>query len=147
NYKITGVIKDIPRQSHFNFDVFMPICELDSRLNPSWINYNFQTYLLLKPGADVRGIEKKFNTAFSKYLAPEIGEKLNTSLDNFNKAGNYIKCNLIPLTDIHLYSHLADELGINGSIQYVYIFSAIAIFILLIACINFMNLSTARSAN
>src|ERR1700722_17459115 len=50
NYKITGVIKDIPSQSHFNFDLFMPVSELDSRLNPSWINYNFQTYLLLKPG-------------------------------------------------------------------------------------------------
>src|SRR5258708_17927705 len=66
---------------------------------------------------------------------------------DFKKAGNYIKCSLMPLTDIHLYSHLAYELGINGSIQYVYIFSAIAILILLIACVNFMNLSTARSSN
>ena len=147
NYKITGVIKDIPRQSHFNFDLFIPISELDSRLNPSWLNNNFQTYLLLKPGTDIRKFEKQLNKAFEQYLSPQFKTDLNTSADDFKKAGNYIKCSLMPLLDIHLYSHLADELGINGSIQDVYIFSAIAIFILLIACINFMNLSTAYSAN
>ena len=87
------------------------------------------------------------NTAFEQYLSPQFKTELNTSKDDFAKAGNYIRCSLMPLTDIHLYSHLADELGINGSIQDVYIFSAIAIFILLLACINFMNLSTACSAN
>ena len=81
------------------------------------------------------------------YQAPEFKTKLNISKDDFEKAGNYIKCSLMPLTSIHLHSNLANELGVNGSIQYVYIFSAIAILILLIACINFMNLSTARSAN
>ncbi len=147
NYKITGVIKDITRQSHFNFDLFMPINELDSRLNPSWVNFNFQTYLLLKPNTDVRQFEKQMNAAFKQYLSPEYKSVLNTSEDDFRKAGNYIRCSLMSLTNIHLYSHVSDELGINGSIQYVYIFSAIAIFILLIACINFMNLSTASSAN
>jgi putative ABC transport system permease protein len=147
NYKITGVIKDIPSQSHFNFDLFMPVSELDSRLNPSWINYNFQTYLLLKPGTDTRQFEKKMNAAFQQYVSPQFKTDLNTSVDDFKKAGNFINFTLMPLTEIHLYSHLFNELGINGSIRYVYIFSAIAIFILLIACINFMNLSTASSAN
>ncbi len=147
NYKITGVIKDVPRQSHFNFDLFMPISELENSRNDSWINFNFQTYLLLKPGTDIRQFEKQLNRAFGHYLSPQYKTVLNTSEDDFKKAGNYMKCSLMPLTDIHLYSHLSDELGINGSIQYVYIFSAIAIFILLIACINFMNLSTASSAN
>ncbi len=123
NYKITGVIKDIPPQSHFNFDLFMPACELEASRNPSWMNYNFQTYVVLKPGTDVREFEKQFNTAFEQYLSPEFGSKLNTSVANFKKAGNYIKCSLMPLTDIHLNSHLANELGINGSIQYVYLFS------------------------
>ncbi len=147
NYKITGVIKDMPRQSHFNFDLFMPTCELEASRNGSWMNYNFQTYFLLKPGTDIRAFEKQFNAAFERYLSPEFGAQLNTSVDKFKKAGNSITCSLMPLTYIHLNSHLANELGINGSIKYVYIFSAIAIFILLIACINFMNLSTASSAN
>ena len=147
NYKITGVIKDMPRLSHFNFDLFMPVSELEAGRNPSWVNYNFQTYLLLKPGTDVRGFEKQLDAAFQRYLSPQFGTILNVSESDFRKRGNYIQCSLMPLTDIHLYSHLSDELGINGSIQYVYIFSAIAILILLIACINFMNLSTASSAN
>ena len=146
-YTITGVIRDIPRQSHFNFDLFMPVSELESSRDDSWINFNFQTYLLLKPGTDNRQFEKQLNNAFKQYLSPQYQTVLNISEDDFKKAGNFIKCSLTPLTDIHLYSHLTDELGINGSIQYVYIFSAIAIFILLIACINFMNLSTASSAN
>jgi putative ABC transport system permease protein len=146
-YKITGVIKDVPRLSHFNFDLFMPVCELPESQGTSWIQYNFQTYLLLKPGTDVSVFEKQMDAAFQRYLSPQFGPMLNVSESNFRKAGNFIKCSLIPLTDIHLYSHLADELGINGSIQYLYIFSAIAILILLIACINFMNLSTASSAN
>ena len=147
DYKITGVIKDIPRQSHFNFDLFMPLCELENSRSDTWITYNFQTYLLLKPGTDIRQFETLLNGALQQYLSPQFKTQLNTSVEDFRKAGNYIKCSLMPLTDIHLNSDVADELGVNGSIQYVYIFSSIAIFILLIACINFMNLSTARSAN
>ena len=147
DYRITGVIKDIPRQSHFNFDLFMSLGELENSRNDSWINFNFQTYLLLKPGTDVRQFETKLNNALQRYLSPQLKPTLNTSEEDFRKAGNYIRCSLMPLTDIHLHSDVADELGTNGSIQYVYIFSSIAVFILLIACINFMNLSTARSAN
>jgi putative ABC transport system permease protein len=147
NYKITGVIKDIPRLSHFNFELFMPVSELEASRNPSWMNFNFQTYLLLKPGIDARGFEKQLDAAFQRYLSPQFGSILNVSESDFRKSGNYIHCSLLPLTDIHLHSHLSDELGINGSVQYVYIFSAIAILILLIACINFMNISTASSAS
>jgi putative ABC transport system permease protein len=147
NYKITGVIKDIPRQSHFNFDLFMPMCELENIRQDTWITYNFQTYLVLRPGTDAKTFQKQLNAAFERYQAPQINSQLHLTKEAFEKAGSYIRCSLTPLTDIHLYSHLQDELGTNGSIRYVYIFSAIAIFILLIACINFMNLSTASSAN
>jgi putative ABC transport system permease protein len=147
NYKVTGIIEDIPAQSHFNFDFFMPMSELEGSRNSSWITYNTQTYLLLKPGTDIRNFEKRLKKAEQQYQSPEIKSELNIDAGDFRSAGNYITCNLLPLTRIHLYSHVADELGSNGNIRYVYIFSVIAIFILLIACINFMNLSTARSAN
>jgi putative ABC transport system permease protein len=147
NYKITGIIKDIPRQSHFTADLFMPVSELEDSRSGTWITFNFQTYLVLKQGTNARDFEKKMNRALEEYLSPQLKTEMNTNKDDFKKVGNYIKCSLMPLLDIHLYSHVADELGINGSMQVVYIFSAIAIFILLIACINFMNLSTASSAN
>jgi putative ABC transport system permease protein len=83
-----------------------------------------------------------------KYILPQAKQVMNVgSMEEFEKAGNKLAYNLMPLTDIHLHSDRKAEMGVNGSIQYVYIFSAVAIFILLIACVNFMNLSTARSAN
>ena len=147
NYKITGVIKDIPRQSHFNFDFFFSMKENDQSKDDSWFNNNFQTYLLIKPGTDVKLLEKGLNKTLIAGAAPQFQGTLNMSQNEFEKAGNSLHIDLRPLTEIHLRSNITDELGINGSIQYVYIFSAIAIFILLIACVNFMNLSTARSSN
>jgi putative ABC transport system permease protein len=147
NYKITGVIKDIPGQSHFNFDFFMPLSELEESRNNGWLNTICYTYILLKPGTDIYRLEKQFNKAMNAYEAPQFKPEMNMSQDEFEKAGNYTTCSLMPLTKIHLYSNKMEELATNGSIRYVYIFSAIAIFILLIACVNFMNLSTARSSN
>lgn len=146
-YKITGVIKDIPVHSHFNFDFFLPASELPESRDDNWFNNNFQTYLLLKPGVEAGQLKSRLNTTMHAAAGPQFHSILNMSRDEFEKSGNVIGIDLRPLTDIHLRSHLAGELGSNGSIQYVYIFSAIAVFILLIACINFMNLSTAHSSN
>ncbi|HVX26728.1 MAG TPA: FtsX-like permease family protein, partial [Parafilimonas sp.] len=83
-----------------------------------------------------------------KYVLPYAKKFMNiNSMDEFRKAGNSIEYSMMPLTDIHLHSDRSFELSPGGNIQYVYIFSAVALFILLIACINFMNLTTARSAN
>ncbi|MDP4284192.1 MAG: ABC transporter permease [Bacteroidota bacterium] len=147
NYKITGVIKDIPEQSHFNFDFFFPMIETAQSRDGSWFNYNFHTYLLVKPGTDARRLEGQLNKTLMAGASPQFAGTLNISKDEFEKAGNSLHITLRPLTDIHLHSNIADELDTNGSIQYVYIFLAIAIFILMIACVNFMNLSTARSSN
>ncbi len=146
NYKITGVIKDIPRQSHFNFDFFFSMKENDQSRDNGWFNHNFQTYLRVKPGTDVGLLEEKLNKTLITGATPQIKGMLNMNKDEFVKGGNSLHISLRELTNIHLHSNISDELGINGSIQYVYIFSSIAIFILLIACVNFMNLSTARSS-
>jgi putative ABC transport system permease protein len=146
-YKVTAVIQDIPRTSHFNFDF---IFSMDN-VNYQWGNYlsmNHQTYIVLKEGTDYKAFEKNFTQVINKYVLPQAKQFMNiSSMDEFKKAGNKLEFSLIPLTDIHLYSDRYPELGVNGNIQYVYIFSAIALFVLLIACINFMNLSTARSSN
>jgi putative ABC transport system permease protein len=146
-YKITGVIKDIPQQSHFNFDFFISMCTLAESRNDVWVSSNFNTYVLLKPGADYKKLEAKLPGFFKSHAAPQLQGILHLTFAKFEQAGNYLRLNISPLKDIHLRSNRVGELGMNGNIQYVYMFSAIAIFILLIACVNFMNLSTARSAN
>lgn len=146
-YKVTAVIKDVPENSHFNFDLIFSMDNVDY----GWGNYlsqNFQTYLVLKPGTDPKVFEKNFIQYINKYVVPQAKQFMQiNSMEDFEKAGNKMEYSLMPVTDIHLHSNRVAELGPNGSIQYVYIFSAVAIFILLIACVNFMNLSTARSVN
>jgi putative ABC transport system permease protein len=146
-YKVTAVIENIPANSHFNFDFIFSMDNVDYGYG-NFLSHNFQTYILLKEGTDYKAFENNFAQVIEKYILPQAKQFMQVnSMDDFKKAGNNLSYSLIPLTDIHLRSDRFPELGTNGNIQYVYIFSVTAIFILLIACINFMNLSTARSSN
>src|SRR5580692_4588482 len=148
-YKVTGVIRNIPTNSHFHFDFFLSLTESDDakRTDDAWLSGNFQTYILLRKGADPKQLEAKMDDLVRRYVAPLLQNVVHVSLEDFRKSGNMCVFYLTPLTAIHLHSNKVAEFDANGSIQTVYIFSAIAVFILLIACVNFMNLSTARSAN
>jgi putative ABC transport system permease protein len=146
-YKVTGVIKNIPAQSHFHFDFFMSMASTDEGRQPTWFSNNFFTYILLKPGANVNAFKAKLPAFMVRHAGPELQTILHKDFKTFERDGSYFRLSLIPLTDLHLRSVSIDEIEPNGNISYVYIFSATAIFILLIACVNFMNLSTARSAN
>ena len=146
-YKVTAVIKDIPENSHFHFDFLFSMKNVDYRWG-QLTSHNFYTYLLLRPGTNYKAFEKHFAEYTEKYVLPDARQFMNiNSMADFEKAGNKLVYSLIPLTKIHLYSDRSFELSSGGNIQYVYIFSAVALFILIIACINFMNLTTARSAN
>jgi len=146
-YKITGVIQNIPPQSHFHVDFFMSMPTIAESRETTWFNNNFSTYVLLKPGADPEAFRKKLHAFIERHCSAELQAVLHMDFTTFEKNGGYFRYNTIPLTDIHLRSASIDEMEPNGNISYVYIFSATAIFILLIACVNFMNLSTARSAS
>ncbi len=147
NLKVTGVIRDVPEQSHFNYDFFISLNKSMAHWEQGdWLSNNFNTYIVLKKGADARRLEARLPQMVNKYIVPVAQAVMHVDIDQFIKSGNYVKYSLMPLTDIHLHSNKTSEIGHNGNIQYVYIFSTIAVFILLIACINFMNLSTARSA-
>jgi len=146
-YKVTGVIQDIPRQSHFNFDFFISMSTLPDSRSTEWLRSDYNTYVLFKSAADHKKLEAALPAFLNKYSGTQMQEQLKMSMTAFEKSGSFFRLNLTPLTDIHLKSNRSGELGANGTIQYVYIFSAIALFILLIACVNFMNLSTARSSN
>jgi len=138
DFTVTGVIEKPPSNSHFTFDMLASFETLYKR-NPQnmvWVGWNYQTYVLLQQGIDAREFDKKFIDFNEKYIG-DIIKILGGELTNY----------LQPLTSIHLHSNMENELGVNSDVRYVYTFAAIAVFILIIACINFMNLSTARSAN
>jgi putative ABC transport system permease protein len=145
-YKVTAVIKDMPYNSHFHFDMMFSMDNVSYQWG-NYLSHNFHTYIVLQKGTDYREFEKNFSAIIDNYVMPQGQAYIHATREEFEKAGNKIAYTLMPIKDIHLHSSLAAELDENSNIQYIYIFSAVAIFILLIACVNFMNLSTARSSN
>ncbi len=147
NYTVTGVMNPIPSNTHFNYDMILSLSSLEESQQTQWGNMNFQTYVLLHQDTDVARFEAKMNDHLvSNYFAPEIEQYIGMPYQDFLDAGNAFDYSLFPVSDIHLYSDREGEMAANSDIKYVWIFSIIGAFILLIACINFMNLSTARSA-
>jgi putative ABC transport system permease protein len=142
DYLVTGVMEDWPRRSHFIADLLASmktVGELPGmreRFLDNWVRHEFYTYLLLKDAASAAAVEAQLPGFIEKHAAASVKEV----------AGAKLTSRLQPLTAIHLRSHLQLELAANGDIRYVTVFSILAVFILLIACVNFMNLATARSA-
>ncbi len=133
-YKVTGVIEDVPKASHFTFNALISTGQNErSQANQTWGNFYVSSYLVLPKNFDLKRLESKFPQVYDKYVGPL-----------FKPLGIKITYELQPLTRIHLHSKLEGET--NGDIGYVYTFGAVAFFMLLIASINYMNLSTARSA-
>lgn len=139
-YKITGVFREIPSTSHFHFDFFAALTTLEESRDTFWLNnMSFRTYIVLSEDADPKVLEAKFPTMVEKYCA--------SILKRMKGQGIRLEYYLQPVKAIHLHSDLSDELEPNSDIKYIYIFAAIAFFILVISCVNFMNLSTARSTS
>ena len=146
NFNITGIMRKHPPSTHMDYDFLVNFETLNKAIDPvnkqlyygdlsrEWQNFRIYTYLLLDANADPDAVENKMRTL----LEERLGRMLRT-------VGVELNPYLQKLTDIHLKSNLEGEIGPTGNESYIYIFSAVAIFILLIACINFMNLSTARS--
>jgi putative ABC transport system permease protein len=148
-WQVTAVYEDMPVNSHFRADFLLAMNGNEEVKTdpPFWAtNNNFHTYLLLRKGVDPKAFEKKFAALSAEKISIVAQQLLGTTIAELEKTGQYARYYLQNLTEIHLHSDLFPELAPNGNIRYVWIFSAIAAFILLIACINFMNLATARSA-
>jgi putative ABC transport system permease protein len=147
-YTVGAVMENLPKNVHLPFSVLIAMRDIgDSRQN-NWLGNNFQTYILLKPGTNPNIIDEKLKTMVKTYIVPAFAKEVKTTYEEFLKAGNHYKYPLMPLTKIHLYSGAKiGELSPNGNIQYVWVFSAVAVCVLLIACVNFMNLATARASN
>ena len=142
-FTIAGVMEKTPANAHFHFDMLGSMESVAQAKSNSWMESNFFTYLLLKPGTDYKKLEAKMPAMVEKYMGPQIMQSMGISLAQFRTNGNQLGFALQPLTSIHLHSTTSSELEPGGNIKYVYIFSAIGLFMLLIASINFINLSTA----
>ena len=146
-YTVTGVVENEPANTHLPFNCISSYHTLDEAKNTFWLSHNLFTYFLLDPLADPAAVEEKLNPIMMKYVGPEVQKLMGIDLDTWENEGNEYGMFLQPLSDIHLNTEIRHGLKESHDKKYVYIFSLIALFILLIACINFMNLSTARSAN
>ncbi|CAG5069672.1 hypothetical protein DYBT9623_02408 [Dyadobacter sp. CECT 9623] len=148
NYTVAGVMENIPEHSHMSkLNMLLAMTVNSESRADNWGSHNFLTYLKLRKGVSAAQFEKNFETILQKYTGSWVKQIMGATLNEMRKSGSYIKYTLIPLTDIHLHSDRKAEISANSNIQYVYIFAVVAIFLLGIACVNFMNLATARSAN
>jgi len=141
SYAVTGVITNIPDQSHVKPDFILSFSTLNlqptgNTANELLSNNSYFTFILLREGVNYKRLEAKLNTYFNKYVG-----------DVLERLGGYAKLELEPLERIYLYSDREEDIEGLSDISYIYLFSGIGIFIMLLACLNFMNLSTARSAN
>ena len=143
-FKVTGIIENIPANSHFHFDLFASMEGLGHAKENDWLSSNYFSYLVLQEGADFKEFEKKLPAIITKYMGPQV-EKMGMTYEKFKENGNEIGLFVQPLTDIHLHSDFdsQSELEAGGNIKSIFLFGGVAFFMLFIACINFINLSTA----
>lgn len=146
-YEVTAVFENMPANSHMKFDFLLSMSSLDDSKNNMWLSNNFYTYFRLQDGVDPEAFTVKLNKFYESKIEPELQRFAGVGLKEFKSVGNFVNIEVQPLSEIYLTSNFTFDIGKTGNQQSVYLFIAIAIFIISLACINFMNLSTARSAN
>jgi len=145
--KVSGIAKDPPLNSHFHFTMVLSLNSWDEANTGNWITGRVVTYFKRQPDIPIESVTSLFDILIEKNVSRELEQLNHIDLDEFKSQGNDLQFFAQPLTDIHLTSQLSDEIEVNGDIQYIFIFGSVALLITLLACINFMNLSTARSAS
>ncbi len=143
-YTVTGVVEDVPENSHFHYNLVCNL-KLSAEEADNWFSDYMQAYFLLEPGTNYKELEAKFRDFTLKYMGPRLKSVLGIDVYEWEKSGNEFKYYLEPLEKIYLHSTTDGQIEPISDIKYIYIFSAIAFFILLLACVNFLNLTTARS--
>jgi putative ABC transport system permease protein len=148
-FRVTGVVEDAPRTSHFHYDFICSYSSKESSRRTSWFNNHMQTYILARPGVDRGELDDKINASLLENIRPQLEQFMGISPEEFTEAGGRYGVFAQPLLKIHLDSEIevAGDIGYRpiGNRKYLIIFGVIAFFVLVIASINFMNLSTARS--
>lgn len=145
NYTVTGIFNDIPVQTHFKADLISSFMTNPSSRSNQWMSNSFETYLLLNPNADPELLESKFPKMVDKYIGTVIKDFLGVTMKEFREQGNWYRFFLQPLTKIHLDPSIAQGLGSPTNPRYLYVFGSVALLIIIIAGINYVNLVTAQS--
>jgi len=145
-YIVTGVMGDIPANSHFEANMITSFITNPRAANPIWLSNSFSTYFLLKPNTNYHSIDDKFPALILKYVGPEVEKYMGINLTEFSSKGNKYRFFLQNLKDAHLDNSIQQEFKAASDPKYLKIFGGIAILIVIIAAINFMNLSTAQAS-
>jgi putative ABC transport system permease protein len=145
-YTVSGVMGDVPGNSHFEANMIGSFMTNRRSNEPTWLNNSFSTYLLLKPNSSHKTIDAKIPELLKKYVGPEIQKYTGISFEDFLAQGNKYRYFLQNLTDAHLDPSIQQEFKNASDPKYLIIFGSVAILIVLIAAINFMNLSTAQAS-
>jgi putative ABC transport system permease protein len=146
DYIISGVMADIPGNSHFEANMISSFMTNPSSNSPIWLNNSFATYIMLKPNSSFGTVDAKIPDLLIKYVGPEIQQIMGITISDFEAQGNKYRFYLQNLTDIHLDPTIQQQFKEPSDPKYLIIFGSIAILIVLIAAINFMNLSTAQAS-
>ncbi len=147
DYEVTAVIEDFPENSHIHPEIMVSFNSDSDHDSQFWVSNNINTYLLVHEDTNIEALESNLQSLVSKYVAPQIEQGIGATFDEFIAGGGAWTYRLFPVADVHLYSNLEGEIEPPSSAIYVYTFQAVAVFILLLACINYTNLTTARSVN
>ena len=148
SYEITGILQKIPKNSHLQFEILGSYSTLTESRYGNWGNFDgTYTYVKLKPDVNQKAFESNMNTMVLPYFAQIMEDGLGISMEEFEAQGNHITAFLQPLADIHLNTDLDNDTRTKGSYRMLHILELTGILILIIACINFINISTAKSTN
>ncbi|MGD8780195.1 MAG: ABC transporter permease [Ignavibacteria bacterium] len=142
---VTGVVENLSQNSHFDIDFLASIYSNQVHKDEEWLSNSVHTYIMLPENYDYKILGSRFPAFVEKYAGPSIKQGMGADYQQFTEAGNRFMYFLQPLLSIHFTPNIYNQFKESGDINTVYIFAAIAVFILIIACVNFINLSTARS--
>lgn len=145
-YIVTGIMADVPENSHFDANIITSFLTNPRSKAPDWMSNSFSTYLLLSPNASKADVEMKITDLLVKYVGPELQRYMGITIEEFGAQGNRYEYYLQNLADIHLDPIVQQEFKAASDPKYLLIFGSVAILIVLIAAVNFMNLSTAQAS-
>jgi len=146
DYEVVGVVEAWPNNSHWRFDMLASMISIQRAYDDNWLSDNLNTYFKIREGTNSEVVLAKINELFRRNAEPVFIQALGIKMEDWEAQGNRYNYYITPLKDIYLRGTAETSVGAAGDIRYVYLFAVIGFFILFVACINFMNLTTARSA-